>query len=166
MTFLSYSPICKPKKISIWFVNEQSKTFFFSNTGTVFWKMRENSLFMVLFVVLIVGYDGTTADSTNVMKFSGHSRHVMSCSGETSGVLLEQWYRHAQLVFTANVNHIDRRLGALNVTLRRIIRTSIQVPFRCVFFYFQNITFCITSTSVFFIYLSKAARIRSKYGSS
>ena len=50
--------------------------------------------------------------------------------GDVSSVVLEQWYRHAQLVFTANVDHIDRVAGALNVTLRRVIRSSVQMPFR------------------------------------
>lgn len=53
------------------------------------------------------------------------SRLAKSCGGEVGSVLLEQWYRHCQLVFTAAVDGIDRERGWMNVTLRRVIRTSV-----------------------------------------
>lgn len=52
------------------------------------------------------------------------SRLAKSCGGEVGSVLLEKWYEHCQLVFTASVDAIDRDEGTLNVTLRRVIRSS------------------------------------------
>ena len=95
-------------------------------------KMYTTRWFIVLLVSSLMGYRSTVDGSKNAVEEVGHSRLAKSCSGEMSGEFLEQWYQHAQLVFTANVDHIDRRGGALNVTLRRIIRSTIQVPFRYV----------------------------------
>ena len=53
------------------------------------------------------------------------SRLAKSCGGEVGSVLLQEWYRHSQIVFTATVDGIDRDSGTLNVTLRRIIRSSL-----------------------------------------
>ena len=53
------------------------------------------------------------------------SRLAKSCGGEVGSVLLEEWHRHCQVVFTATVDGIDRDRGILNVTLRRIIRSSL-----------------------------------------
>ena len=58
------------------------------------------------------------------------SKVARSCSGEVGSVLLEEWYRHCQLVFTGTVENIDRPAGALNVTLRRIIRSQVDVVSR------------------------------------
>lgn len=55
------------------------------------------------------------------------SRLAKSCGGEIGSVLLEEWFRHSQLVLTAAVEHIDRHSGTLNVTLRRMIRARVNV---------------------------------------
>ena len=52
------------------------------------------------------------------------SRLAHSC--EEGGDLLTQWYRHCQIVLTAAVEGVDRERGTLNVTLRRVIRSSVN----------------------------------------
>ncbi len=52
------------------------------------------------------------------------SRLAKSCGGEVSSSLLEEWYLHSDMVFTAAVDEVDREKGKLNVTLRRVIRIS------------------------------------------
>jgi hypothetical protein len=55
------------------------------------------------------------------------SKVARSCGGEVGSVLLEQWHRHCSLVFTAAVEDIDRHSGTVNVTVRRIIRSRVDL---------------------------------------
>ena len=55
------------------------------------------------------------------------SKVARSCGGEVGSVLLEQWHRHCSLVLTAAVEDIDRQSGTVNVTVRRIIRSRVDL---------------------------------------
>ncbi len=54
------------------------------------------------------------------------SRLAKSCGGQVGSVLLEEWYRYCQLVFTASVEDIDRDRGTVRVTMRRVIRSLVN----------------------------------------
>lgn len=43
-----------------------------------------------------------------------------------ASVLLEEWFRYCQLVFTASVEDIDRDRGTIRVTMRRVIRSLVN----------------------------------------
>jgi hypothetical protein len=43
-----------------------------------------------------------------------------------ASVLLEEWYRYCQLVFTGSVEDIDRDLGTIRVSMRRVIRSLVN----------------------------------------
>ncbi|KAI9555274.1 hypothetical protein GHT06_017789 [Daphnia sinensis] len=51
------------------------------------------------------------------------SKLAKSCGGQVGSVLLEEWYRFCQLVFTASVEDIDRERGTVRVSMRRVIRS-------------------------------------------
>ena len=54
------------------------------------------------------------------------SRLAKSCGGQVGSVLLEEWFRYCQLVFTASVEDIDRERGTVRVTMRRVIRSLVN----------------------------------------
>lgn len=54
------------------------------------------------------------------------SRLAKSCGGQVGSVLLEEWYRYCQVVFTASVEDIDRERGTVRVTMRRVIRSLVN----------------------------------------
>lgn len=54
------------------------------------------------------------------------SRLAKSCGGQVASVLLEEWYRYCQLVFTGSVEDIDRDLGTIRVSMRRVIRSLVN----------------------------------------
>ncbi|KZS13501.1 Uncharacterized protein APZ42_021355 [Daphnia magna] len=55
------------------------------------------------------------------------SKLAKSCGGQVGSVLLEEWFRFCQLVFTASVEDIDRERGTVRVSMRRVIRSLSNV---------------------------------------
>lgn len=72
-----------------------------------------------------ISSNGRRRKTTNSNR-RARSRLAKSCGGQVGSVLLEEWYRFCQVVFTGSVEGIDRERGTIRVTMRRVIRSLVS----------------------------------------